>query len=346
MNAPSPKVFLMLTRWLLSLLLLFPALSRGADTVFSADGKRVWMNLSEGKLGYLDIDDRENTTESDRQINVIQGGVGPKIIQSLAMSKAGNLLLAAPDAVWAFNPATSKIVRVAAMPAGFDIGDMAYQETTGAIFVSGWFTRADHTVERMAAFLIAKGSDKAEPVYITGIDSIIAAAFDSGGQLYLGVGPDLWGGELVATEHEQASDYAWQFRGFRLAGLGTPLSGEGSNASQVISSLFAGGGRLTITMRGSEGGTILRLPTPAMPHYEGGGPLDRVLPLKARWAFQQKVTGSVQFVTPPDALPRLPIVAVSADGARIVYQTAATGVRRWWLLEKTGKPRMFKEESD
>ncbi len=333
------------SRLLVVLVLLHSTFAHAAEALFGADGKRVWITTQSDSLGYLDVDDREPTTASDRQLLLKRDGNGPTIVQSIALSEVGNLLLAAPDAVWAFNPATDKIVKVATMPVGFGIGDIAYQETTGAIFVSGWFTSEDTTIKRAGAFRVAKGSDKPQPVLISGIDSIQAVAFDKKGQLFIGAGPDLWGGDLAATEHESADEYPWQFRGFRLAALGTPMSGEGADADQVISSVAAGGERLIITMRGSEGGTILGLSIPVLPRHKEGA-IDRLLPLKARWAFQQKVTGSIQFITPADALPNLPIVSVSADGTRIVYQTAAPSLRRWWIIEKAGKPRMLREESD
>ena len=40
------------------------------------------------------------------------------------------------------------------------------------------------------------------------------------------------------------------------------------------------------------------------------------------------------------------LLLACAGRARIVYQTAADGLRRWWLLEKSTKPKLLREESD
>lgn len=183
-------------------------------------------------------------------------------------------------------------------------------------------------------------------MYAEGVDSSQTAAFDSAGRVYFGAGHDLWGGDLAETEHQAAGEFDWQLRAFRLAALGTPVSGEGPNAGQRIAALAAGGGRLVVTLGSDEGSAIVRLPAPALPRYEDGGQLNRLIDLKARWAFQQKILASAEFLTAANALPRNPIVAVSADGARIVYQTAGEGVRRWWLREKGPKPRLLLEEAD
>jgi hypothetical protein len=337
----------MSARWLLTFLLtLATTLLSAAEAVFSNDGKRVWMVApGEGQVAYLDIGEREKTAAGDRVVDIVKAG-GPRNINGLALSKKGHLLLAAPDAVWALDTAALKAVRVAALPEKFRASDLAYQETTGAILVWGWFVREDHTVDRFAVWRIGKGESTAKPVYAAGVGSFETAAFDSAGRVFFGAGHDLWGGDLTETEHQAAGEFDWQLRAFRLAALGTPVSGEAPNAGQRIAALAAGGGRLVVTLGGDEGSTILSLPAPALPRYEQDALLNRVIDLKARWAFQQKVIASAQFLTAANVLPRNPIVAVSADGARVVYQTAGEGVRRWWLLEKAPKPRLLSEESD
>lgn len=332
--------------WLAFFALLFavPDLGLGAEAVFSADGGRVWLKVSQpGSLGYIDLDDHEGTTAADRVVGLEPMG-GPAEVRGVAVSKKGNVLLLSADAVWAFDPKAEKTVRVAALPTAFVPEDLAYQETTGGILVWGSFVREDATVDRVAAYWIAKGSDEPAPVLIEGIEGWQAASFDSRGHLYLGHGPDLWGGVLVPTEHEGAADFAWQISAFRIAALGTPVAGEGEIASAVIHSIGAGGERLIVTMRGEDASTLLTLPQPLPIRKDGG--VDRLLKLKERWVFQQKVISSITLVGAPDSLPHLPIVAIQPNGSRIIYQTAAPGVRRWWVLEKSGKPRLLSEESD
>jgi hypothetical protein len=325
----------------LASLVAMPSLAFSAEAVFSADGGRVW--LSQPGLGYIDIDDREGTTAADRMVGLEPMG-GPAEVRGVAISKKGNVLLLSSDAVWAFDTKAEKTVHVAALPAAFVSEDLAYQETTGGILVWGSFVREDGTVERSAAYWIARGSDKPAPVLIEGIEGWQAATFDSTGHLYLGRGPDLWGGVLIATEHEKAADFAWQIRAFRIAALGTPIAGEGANAGALIHSIGAGGGRLIITMRGAEGSTMLALPRPLPIRKDGG--VDRLLELKDRWAFQQKVIASIALIGAPSSLPLLPIVAINPSGSRIIYQTAGPGVRRWWVIERSGKPRLMSEVSD
>ncbi|MES2569110.1 MAG: hypothetical protein V4710_03530 [Verrucomicrobiota bacterium] len=330
--------------------LLFTAISflfllrlPAADAVFSADGKRVWYTVAGiGSIGYLDISGHDGATSSDRLVDISRTG-GPKVIQGLAISRTGNLLIAAPDAIWAFNPATTKTVRVATLPAGFNASDLAYEESTGAILVWGVFLAKDHTVRLHAAYRIAKDTNRCVPVLISGIGSWQSAAFDNSGHLFLGSGPDLWGGVLVPNENDPARQYPWQIHAFRLAALGTPVTGEGVDATQILHGI-GGGVSLWLTMRGPEGSTLVRIPRPALTKTESG--IDRLLSLADRWAFQQKLISSAQFASAENALPRLPIVAVNADGSRVVYQTADAGLRRWWLLEKEAKPRLLIEESD
>ncbi len=336
----------MYARWLALLISLcaVPVCGRGAEAVFSADGKRVWLVAGyPGELGCLAVDEQQGTAQADWKASLSAAG-GPGTIRGLDLSQSGNLLLAAENAVWAFDPKTAKAVRVAALPAGFSPEDLAYQETTGAILVWGSFIRDDHSVDHRAAYRIGRGSDQPEPVLIEGLESWQTATFDAAGRLYLGAGPDLWGGVLVPTEHEKAADFAWQIRAFRIAALGTPMAGEGANAGQIIHSIGAGGGRLFIAMRSEKGSSLLRVTAPLPMRKDGS--LDRLLDLKERWVFQQKVTASSEWIGAPGFLPNLPTVAVGADGRRVVYRTAATGVRRWWLVEKSGKPRMISEESD
>lgn len=324
---------------------LLPTALNAAEAIFGSDGKRVWMTGAEpGSVGYFDVGDREGTSAGARTVDVAHAG-GPQNINGLAISKKGNLLLAAPDAVWAFDPAATKAVKVAALPIGFSATDLAYQESTGAILVWGWFLKPDNRVDRFAAWRIGKGESKTEPVYAGGLDSFETATFDATGRVYLGAGADLWAGDLVATEHEQAGEFPWQLRAFRLAALGTPVAGEGSDAGQQITGLAAGGGKLVVTVGSTEGSTLLRLPVPTLARHEGGE-LNVVASLAARWALQQKVIASAQPITGIFALPRDPIVAVSGNGARVVYQTAAAGLRRWWLLDKAPKPKLLSEESD
>ena len=333
-------------RWLVSLALFFVIAlpGRSAEAVFGGDGQRVWFTTPQpGSVCAIDVDDREEKTAADRFVGIDVMG-GPKEIRGLALSKKGNLLMVSADAVWALDPKSEKIARVVGLPAGFHPEDLAYQETTGGILVWGSLLREDATVERSAAYWVARGSDKPEPVVIDGVEGWQAAAFDAPGHLYLGKGPDLWGGALIATEHEQAADFAWQIRAFRIAALGTPVAGETSNAGALIHSIAPNGARLIVTMRGPDGGTMLSLPRP-LPLKKDGS-VDRLLDLKSRWAFQQKVITSIQFVGAPNSLPPLPLVAVHPTESRIVYQTAAPGMRRWWVLEKSGKPRLMAEESD
>lgn len=330
---------------LLSALSLIPAMLPAAEAIFGIDGKRVWMTgVEPGSIGYFDVGDREGTEATARTLDVAHAG-GPQNINGLAISKKGNLLLAAPDAVWAFDPSAMKAVKVAALPAEFSATDLAYQESTGAILVWGWFLKPDHRVDRFAAWRIGKGEAKPLPVFTGGLDSFETAAFDAAGRMYLGAGADLWAGDLAATEHEQAGEFDWQLPAFRIAALGTPVAGEGSDAGQRITGLAAGGGKLVVTVGNTEGSTLLRLPVPAFSRHEEGQ-LNVQVPLATRWAFQQKIIASTQPITGLLALPRDPIVAVSGDGARVVYQTAAEGLRRWWLLEKSPKPRLLSEESD
>ncbi len=316
-----------------------------ADAVFTPAGKRViFLAPGEGQLAYLDLDDREKNAPSSNVMDVAHAG-GPKRIQGIAYPKKGNLLIAAPDAVWSYDPAVPKAARIASLPAKFNASDLAFQETTGAILVWGTFLRDDNTVDRFAVFRIGKGESKAVPVYAGGIDSFERGAFDAAGQFYFAAKADLWGADIIATEHQQAGEFDWQVRGFRLAALGTPVSGEAPNAGHFINALAAGGGKIFAVLGGDEGGAVLRLTAPTFARHKEG-PLNRLVNPGERWAFQQKLIASAQTLTAANALPRNPIVAVSGDGARVVYQTAATGVRRWWLLEKGPKPRLLVEESD
>jgi len=89
---------------------------------------------------------------------------------------------------------------------------------------------------------------------------------------------------------------------------------------------------------------MLTLPRPLPIRKEGG--VDRLLELKDRWAFQQKVIASIQLIGAPGSLPNSPTVAMQPSGNRILYQTAAPGLRRWWVIEKSGKSRLMSEESD
>jgi len=234
----------MLFRWTAFLALLFavPGLGLSAEAVFSGGGGRVWLKVSQpGCLGYIDLDDHEGSTATDRMVGLDAMG-GPAEVRGVDVSKKGNVLLLSSDAVWAFDTKAEKTVRVAALPAAFVPEDLAYQETTGGVLVWGSFVREDATVDRSAAYWIARGSDKPEPVLIEGIAGWQTASFDSAGHLYLGRGPDLWGGVLIATEHEKAADFEWQIRAFRIAALGTPVAGEGANAGALIHSIGAGGG--------------------------------------------------------------------------------------------------------
>ncbi len=336
----------MFTRWLLSAFLaLLPHLVTAADAAFFPTGKRmVFVAPGEGQIACLDLDERKTNAPSTSLIDIAHAG-GPKLIQGLVFSRKGNLLLAAPDAVWAYDPAAAKAVRVAALPEKFGASDLAYQESTGAILVWGTFIKEDRTVDRFAVFRIGKGESKAVPVYAEGIEAFEHAVFDAAGRLFFSAGPDLWGGDLTETEHQAAGDFDWQLRTFRLAALGTPVAGEGPNAGQRIDGLAVGGGKLLLTLGGEEGSRLVRLSVPTLPRY-AEGQLNRLIDLQARWAFQQKLIATAQLLTTADVLPRHPIVALSPDGARLVYQTAAEGIRRWWLLEKGLKAKLLVEESD
>ena len=329
---------------LLILLATGPQL-RAAEAVFSADGNRVWINPhQQATLAYLDIEGSDGAAEADRLIDVGRAG-GPLQIQGLAISKSGNVLMASVDAVWAFNPASGNVVRVAKLPAGFEASDLAYETISGAILVWGAFVGSDRSVLRSAAYRIARQTNRPVPVLIDGIGSWDNAAFDDAGHLFLGTGPDLWGGVLVPTESgDAAQDFPWQLHAFRIAAIGTPVNGEDRDAMQVIHAIAASGSSLLITIRGPEGSTMVRLARPALKATATG--VDRVTRLADRWALQQKVIDSAQIIGKESSLPRLPIVAVSADGHRVVYQTAATGIRRWWLADKMSAPTLLVEESD
>jgi hypothetical protein len=334
------------TRTLLiaAVLLLLPSLLAAAEAVFAADGNRIWLAThQDGLVAYLDVSGSDGATHADRVIDVAQMG-GPKTINGLAVSKSGNLLMAAPDAIWAFNPATEKVVRVAGLPAGFQAADLAYEHASGAILVWGVFLRDDHTVRRNAAYRIASGTNRSVPVLIDGIESWEAAAFDDDGTLFVGSGADLWGDVLTPTEDESGREFPWQIHAFRLAMIGTPVTGEGADETQTIHGVAAGGNTLLLTMRGPNGSTLVRMPRPPLTKRAPG--VNRVTSMSERWSFQQKVLASAQLVTAADALPLLPLVAMSRDGARVVYQTAAAGVRRWWIMEKWAKARLLLEESD
>jgi len=319
--------------------------SRAAEAVFGADVNRVWINPhQQGVIAYLDIKGGDGATAADRIIDVGRAG-GPLQIQGIAISKSGNVLMASLDAVWAFNPESGNVVRVAKLPAGFEASDLAYENSSGAILVWGAFAGPDRTVLRSAAYRIARQTNRPVPVLIDGIASWESATFDDTGQLFLGTGPDLWGGVLVPTESgDAAQDYPWQLHAFRIAAMGTPVNGEDRDAMQVIHAIAAGGSSLLITMRGPEGSTMVKVARPALNATATG--VDRVTGLADRWALQRKVIDSAQIIGKEASLPLLPIVALSADGHRVVYQTAATGIRGWWLSDKTSAPKLLIEESD
>lgn len=318
---------------------------RAADAVFGSDGNRVWINPhQQGTLAYLDTNGGDGAAEADRIIDVGRAG-GPLQIQGLAVSKSGNVLMASLDAVWAFNPVNGNVVRVAKLPAGFEASDLAYENASGAILVWGAFIQSDRTVLRSAAYRIARQTNRPVPVLIDGIGSWESAAFDDAGHLFLGTGPDLWGGVLVPTESgDSAQEFPWQLHAFRIAAIGTPVNGEDRDAMQVIHAIAAGGSSLLITMRGPEGSTMVRVAPPALSTTATG--VDRVTGLADRWAMQRKVIDSAQIIGKANSLPLLPIVALSEDGHHVVYQTAATGIRRWWRADKSSAPKMLVEESD
>src|SRR4051812_49197743 len=152
--------------------------ARASDAVFSADGGKVFCRNYEA--GELFVGDLAAKTYKAVHLN---DALKTLVVNGLARSNSGNILMATDHAGWAWDAAKDKVVKVADADEKYTLEDLAYNPKTEDILISADESQGKDQPADGVALLIKKGKSKAAQVFTRRVDRIQCMTFDKEGNL-------------------------------------------------------------------------------------------------------------------------------------------------------------------
>ena len=272
--------------------------SLAGDISFLPDGK----SLARCEKGVLKVKDLEDEfPESEIKLPPAMGVDTPTLARS-----AGRLIVAGPDVVMTWNPASKEWKELWKVPDGIVLDDVACDPKSGDIVL---VLRPKDNYELFSWKLLPQGGQEPLKIFNRHASGAFAPAFDAEGNLYFIREGDVWKGQLEKGEDEAVP---YILNGSRIWPLAMKLTSETNNSGLAAKGVLPFGDKLLVDLsrdHGSGWGDIVRVPNADA--YKDGLPL--------RWEKLQENNG----YSP---------LAVSPDG-----KTAATWNppdRRWWVMEK------------
>jgi hypothetical protein len=168
--------------------------ARASTAVFSKDAKHVFL-LKDRSAQLVDIDLATNTSTQRDLSGSVKGA-----IRDLTLSNSGFILCTASNAIWSYDPATEKCVKVCSNPKGWLFVQIACDPKTGAILATVDSPETNPDSDNWPAYFLTKGSEKPIRVRARYGTLINDPVFASDGDLYFVNHGDLWEGSIGDKE--------------------------------------------------------------------------------------------------------------------------------------------------
>lgn len=277
--------------------ILLPTLCPAGEISFLPDGKSI-ARCQEGVLLLKDLADE--FPESEIKLPEAMRVDTPALART-----EGRLVVAGPDLVMTWNPASKEWKELWKVPADRELSDVACNPKSGDIV----FVLHAREGGELSWVLLPKGGTVALKIFNRHAGGAVAPSFDAEGNLYFIREGDVWKGQLEKSEDEEVP---YILNGSRIWPLAMKLTSETNNSGLAAKCVQPFGDKLLVDLsrdHGSGWGKIVRLPNADA--YKDG------LPLK--WPELLETGGFAP-------------LAVSPDGKTAAAWTL--DARRWWVMEK------------
>jgi hypothetical protein len=242
--------------------------AHGAQAIFSKDASHAYF-LVEDKPELVEIDLGAATC---REVDLAPAITEP--VEGITLSNSGFVLCLTSDALWSYNPATSKCVNVCKAPSGVDLQDIAYDPKTGEILAVGTQKTGSSDGSHWSILCLPKNANQFQDVGTRYDTAVGHPVFSADGTLFfVDDHADLWEG-VLAKEDRQYDGPPWSLVAYRWAPLAFLIEENTSPPSTGLRDIavsqhcvYANYARLG----GSGWGAVLRMDRPkSLATYDSG----------------------------------------------------------------------------
>jgi hypothetical protein len=305
---------------------LFAQAVFAADSAFSKDGRHVYL-IAYNRPGLVDLD------LQGRACGMVDLGKSFKEpVKGVTLSNTGFILCATKAAIWVYDPATAKCIKVCDAPKGFEMDDIAYDASIGDIYCTA---RQKEVSGQLYCW--PKGGNKWEHVYNRYDSGVYHPVFSAEGGLYFVVDGDLWAGFIGKEPKDSETGLYATVNAYRCAPLASMITENTSPASSGLHSvsltqhsIYAEYSR----MGGSGWGAVVRFKKPVAFTVTNGERDDPPVN-EGDWKDVQAIFASIEVIsdTPCDTL------CTSPDGLVTVYTNAdSRSDSKVFIVQGDGKP--------
>jgi len=301
-----------------------------ADSTFSKDSTHVYA----ARVGLVDIDLAKQTCR-----NILLSSTEIGEIQGVTLSNSGAVLFTTTNAVWSYDPATSKTVKLCNAPDNISLNDLAYNPATDQILVTGAAAPDPYSSEQPVILCLQKDGKQFANVrarYGARVDSPV---FTADGTLFFTCVGDLWMGYIQAGDSD-SNTRDLDLTAYRCAPLASLIDENTSPPSTGLHDIALSQHSVYAKyyrMGGSGWGSTLRFKRPA-PLSGDDGDDDRLPSVGSTdWKALQRIIDSVQVL---DDNP-CSILCASRDGSLVFYYNSHPMPGDIHLIHHDGKPAIL-----
>ena len=314
------------------------AAAPAGDAFFTADGQRVVIAplLQTGVL---------------LSVSVADGAVDPlplppeladAPVTAMTSGGAGEAIFTTAAALWA-RKTDGTTRRLSTLPKGFSVANL-FVATKQGTPVSDWIFAAaenDRAGWRGTTFFARRpGAKDFREVFCRRVSPVGAGTFTPDGRLFFAGAGDLWEGSFEAGADTDKDAPLATLNGARLAPLAMMNTDMANSGNLWVDAVEVGGSWLYVSLRGRHMGSIIRVPLPEKPFYDGG---EQAQDLRASLDLMRGMLEKTEIIV-ADTGGATAFAACEVDGRpRVFYRDESA---RFHIWEGMGAPRALGREGE